>query len=676
MTDLLLLTFLFLIAGVVAVPIASRLGLGSVLGYLIAGIVISPVLAFLHVDVIAIQHIAEFGVVMMLFLVGLELEPKLLWSMRARLLGLGGGQVGLTTLAVMAVCMVFGQPWTVSLAVGLIFALSSTAIVLQTLNEKGLMKSDGGQSSFQVLLFQDIAVIPMLALIPLLAMPELMDLASAVGEHAADAAHGEVAHGDAGHADDGDHGSGMSLVAGLPGWQAAIVTLAAIGFVILGGSVLTRPIFRFIAVAQLRELFTATALMMVVGIALLMSLVGLSPALGTFLAGVVLANSEYRHELESDIEPFKGLLLGLFFMTVGAGVNFALLFNNLAITIGLTLGLMALKVAVLLVLAIIFKIRGADRWLFALGLAQAGEFGFVLLSFTVANAVIPTGLADQLLLVVALSMLLTPALFIAYDKLIAPRYDEAQAREQDEIDEASQVIIAGRGRVGGIVDRMLQAAGYNPTVIDFSSKQIDNMKKFGVRTYFGDATRPDLLAAAGIAEAKLLVVAIDDKEQITELVRYALQNYPNLHVQARAIDRDHVYHLYAAGCRDIIRETYDSSLRMGRSAFEALGLSREQADAMTEAFQEMDRDAMISVADVYDVTIPPTENEAYLARIREVLGPWQDELGAKMKAIAASGPSQPSSTPSTGADTTSAKKTAKKKAKTAEKAKPAQRSTS
>ncbi|MBO6675096.1 MAG: cation:proton antiporter [Rhizobiales bacterium] len=635
MTDLLLLTFLFLIAGVVAVPIASRLGLGSVLGYLIAGIVISPVLAFLHVDVIAIQHIAEFGVVMMLFLVGLELEPKLLWSMRARLIGLGGGQVGLTTLAVMAVCMVFGQPWTVSLAVGLVFALSSTAIVLQTLNEKGLMKSDGGQSSFQVLLFQDIAVIPMLALIPLLAMPELMDIATGAAGHGAGAAHGSEAA-----AGESDHGSGMSLVAGLPGWQAAIVTLAAIGFVILGGSVLTRPIFRFIAVAQLRELFTATALMMVVGIALLMSLVGLSPALGTFLAGVVLANSEYRHELESDIEPFKGLLLGLFFMTVGAGVNFALLFDNLAVTIGLTLGLMALKVAVLLVLAIIFKIRGADRWLFALGLAQAGEFGFVLLSFTVANAVIPTGLADQLLLVVALSMLLTPALFIAYDKLIAPRFDDAQAREQDEIDEVSQVIIAGRGRVGGIVDRMLSAAGYNPTVIDFSSKQIDNMKKFGVRTYFGDATRPDLLAAAGIADAKLLVVAIDDKEQITELVRYAIQNYPNLHVMARAIDRDHVYHLYATGCRDIIRETYDSSLRMGRSAFEALGHPERHAEAMTEAFQDMDRKAMISVADVYDLTIPPTENEAYLARIREVLGPWQEELGEKMRAIAEAKPEE------------------------------------
>ncbi|MFK7792910.1 MAG: cation:proton antiporter [Devosiaceae bacterium] len=635
MTDILFLTFIFLIAGVIAVPIASRLGLGSVLGYLIAGILISPILALLSVDVIAIQHFAEFGVVMMLFLVGLELEPKLLWGMRARLIGLGGGQVTLTALAVMGVAMLFGQPWTIALAIGLVFALSSTAIVLQTLNEKGLMKSDGGEASFSVLLFQDIAVIPMLALIPLLALPELMDVATGAVGHATEAAHGaDTAHSGDTHAEGGDHGAAMSLVAGLPGWQAAIVTLAAIGFVVLGGNLLTRPIFRFIAVAQLRELFTATALMMVVGIALLMSLVGLSPALGTFLAGVVLANSEYRHELESDIDPFKGLLLGLFFMTVGAGINFGLLLDNVGLIVGLTIGLMALKVAVLLVLSIAFKVHGADRWLFALGLAQAGEFGFVLLSFTVANAVIPAAIADQLLLVVALSMLLTPALFILYDKVIAPRFDEAQAREQDDIDEISQVIIAGRGRVGGIVDRMLSAAGYAPTVIDFSSKQIENMSMFGLRTYFGDATRPDLLAAAGIAEAKLLVVAIDDKEQITELTRYALQNYPNLHVMARAIDRDHVYHLYATGCRDIIRETYDSSLRMGRAAFEALGHSEHNAQAMSDAFQDMDRKAMISVADVYDLEVPPTQNKAYLARIGEILGPWQEELGQKMKAIA------------------------------------------
>ena len=337
MTDILLLAFIFLIAGVVAVPIASRLGLGSVLGYLIAGIAISPILALFRVDVVSIQHFAEFGGGMMLFLVGLELEPKALWSMRARLLGLGGGQVGLTAALVMGAGLVLGLEWQVALAIGLVLALSSTAIVLQTLNEKGLMRSDGGQSSFAVLLAQDIAVIPMLALLPLLAMPELMEAAGAALGHGAGQGHSEGHAGGEGH----DHAN-MSLVAGLTGWQTALVNLGAIAAVVLGGSYLTGPVFRFISMAGLRELFTATALMMVIGIALLMSLVGLSPALGTFLAGVVLANSAYRHELESDIDPFKGLLLGLFFITVGASINFGLLFENMGLILGLTVGLIVI----------------------------------------------------------------------------------------------------------------------------------------------------------------------------------------------------------------------------------------------------------------------------------------------------------------------------------------------
>lgn len=642
MTDFLMLAFIFLIAGVIAVPIATRLGLGSVLGYLIAGILISPVLAALNVDVVSIQHFAEFGVVMMLFLVGLELEPKLLWEMRGKLIGLGGGQVALTTLAAMGIAMAFGQPWTIALAIGMVLALSSTAIVLQTLNEKGLMKSDGGQSSFSVLLTQDIAVIPMLAFIPLLAVPELMDAAVNTASHATDAAshaadsaqssdgHGD-GHGDA-HGDDG-HGSSMSLVDGLSGWQTTLVTLGAIGFVLLAGNYLTTPIFRFISAANLRELFVATALMMVVGIALLMSLVGLSPALGTFLAGVVLANSEYRHELESDIDPFKGLLLGLFFMTVGAGINFVLLFDNLAIIVALTIGLMALKAGVLLILAYIFKLRGADKWLFALGLAQAGEFGFVLLSFTVANSVIPQGVADQLLLIVALSMLLTPLLFILYDKVIAPKYVVDQEREGDEIEEKNHIIIAGRGRVGGVIERMLRIAGYSATVIDFSSKQIDTMKIFGLRTYYGDATRPDMMHAAGIDEAKLLIIAIDDKEQITEMVRHVTKHHPHVHVLARAVDRNHVYDLWYAGCRDIVRETFDGSIRMGASAFEALGVDREHSIQMGEAFRRMDRRAMLDVADKYDPSIPAMENEEFIQSIIANLDEWQRDLRDEMDEI-------------------------------------------
>ncbi|MFK8033587.1 MAG: cation:proton antiporter, partial [Hyphomicrobiales bacterium] len=484
MDGFLTLAFLFLIAGVIAVPIASRLGLGSVLGYLIAGIAIAPLLQQLGVDVVSLQHFAEFGVVMMLFLVGLELEPRLLWQMKAKLLGLGGLQVVVTTGLVMAVAMIFGIGWSVSLAIGLVLALSSTAIVLQTLNEKGLMKSDGGQASFAVLLFQDIAVIPMLAFIPLLALPELMDIAQNVDV----AGHKEEATGADSHGGEDDHGTSLNLVDGLAGWQRGLVTIAAIAAVVVGGSFLTRPIFRFIAMAKLRELFTATALMMVIGIALLMTLVGLSPALGTFLAGVVLANSEYRHELESDIDPFKGLLLGLFFMTVGAGINFGLLFENFGTIVGLTIGLMALKAGVLLVLSFIFKVRGPDRWLFALGLAQAGEFGFVLLSFTVANHVIPPSIADQLLLVVALSMLLTPALFILYDKVIAPRFAVSQTKEADEIDEEGSVIIAGHGRFGGMVNRMLMQAGFKTVVLDHSSNQLDMLRTFGFKVFFGDAT--------------------------------------------------------------------------------------------------------------------------------------------------------------------------------------------
>ncbi|MEO1701733.1 MAG: cation:proton antiporter [Pseudomonadota bacterium] len=623
MTDFLLLAFIFLIAGVIAVPIATRLGLGSVLGYLIAGIVISPILALLNVDVVSIQHFAEFGVVMMLFLVGLELEPKLLWEMRTRLLGLGGGQVVITVLLVMAAAMAFGQPFTVALAIGMVLALSSTAIVLQTLNEKGLMKSDGGQSSFSVLLFQDIAVIPMLAIIPILAMPEIIEVAAnTAATHGSDATHG----GD-------DHGASISLVDGLSGWQTALVTIGAVAAVAIVGNYLTSPIFRFIAGAGLREMFTATALMMVIGIALLMSLVGLSPALGTFLAGVVLANSEYRHELESDIDPFKGLLLGLFFMTVGASINFALLFDNLASIVALTIGLMSVKVIVLLGLARVFKIAGSDKWLFSLGLAQAGEFGFVLLSFTVANNVIPPAVSDQLLLVVALSMLLTPALFIFYDQVIQPRYASSDDREADDIEEDNHIVIAGHGRVGGLVRRMLQAAGHKVTVIDFSSAQLEMIAKFGLKAYFGDATRPDLLHSAGLGEAKLFVVAIDGKEQITELVRYTVKSYPNIHVVARAVDRGHVFDLWAAGCRDIIRETYDSSLRMGRSAFEALGQPRDKAQRIVKVFDEMDRQTMIESAEHYDPNVPFSENEEYITMVRERLGAWEAEMSERMQAI-------------------------------------------
>ncbi len=617
MADYLLLIFVFLCAGVIAVPIAARLKLGSVLGYLLAGIGLSPLLKAFGVDVVALQHFAEFGVVMMLFLIGLELDPGRLWRMRGRFLGLGGLQVTITAGLVMAICVVFGLSWQVSLAVGLVLCLSSTAIVLQTLNENGQMRSDGGQSAFSVLLFQDVAVIPMLALLPLLAAP---GLGGEAASHAGDAAH-----------------DSMNLVAGLEAWQATLVVVATIAAVVVGGSRLTTWMFDFIAVARLRELFTAAALMVVVGIALLMTLVGLSPALGAFLAGVVLANSAYRHELESDIEPFKGLLLGLFFMTVGAGIDFALLAESVLPLLAATLALVVLKVAVLYLLGGFFGVRGSNRWLMALALAQAGEFGFVLLAFTVANGVIPRELADQLLLVVALSMLVTPLLFIIHDRLIAPRFTGGE-READTIDEPREIIIAGHGRFGGIVNRMLRGMGYDTVVVDYSAEQLDILRRFDVKVYYGDATRPDLLEAAGIANARLFIIAIDGREQITRLARYVVETYPNVHVIARAWDRNHTYELWSVGCRDIIRETYDSAIRTGRSALEALGFSQAEAGKLSSAFETLDRKSMVEIADLYEIDKPNHLNPEYVAKLKEIREEWGRQLQGAVEEILQDGP--------------------------------------
>lgn len=612
MTDFLLLAFIFLVAGIAMVPIASWLKLGSVLGYLIAGIAIGPILTLLQVDVISIQHFAEFGVVMMLFLVGLELEPRMLWEMRARLLGLGGLQVVVTGLLVMGVALLLGQPWSISLAVGLIMALSSTAIVLQTLNERGLMRCDGGKASFSVLLFQDIAVIPMLAFLPLLAMPALMEVGADPGVVAD---HGAV----------DDHTESFSLVEGQPGWVAMLITMGAIAFVVVGGSQLTRQLFRFISMANLRELFTATALMIVIGIDLLMTLVGLSPALGTFMAGVVLANSEYRHELESDIDPFRGLLLGLFFMTVGAGIDFDLLFANFGGILGLTLALIVIKVAVLLVLAVKFNLRGADRWLFALSLAQAGEFGFVLLSYAVGIAVIPADLADQLLLIVALSMLLTPILFVLFDRVVAPRFANKKEREADEIESRVKVLIAGHGRVGGIVNRLVRSSGYETTVIDYNSEHLEVLRTFGIQVYFGDATRPDLLHAAGIDKADVFVIAIDNREQITKLAKHVVKNHPDVRVIARAVSRHHVYDLWFVGVREIVRDTFDSSIRMGRVVLESMGYSLDEATQLASKFTETDRKQMRDLADLYDPTVPAHKNPEYVAKVKELNREWEEE---------------------------------------------------
>jgi CPA2 family monovalent cation:H+ antiporter-2 len=605
MGGLLFQAFIYLCAAVIAVPIAKRLGLGSVLGYLLAGIAIGPVIGLVGSETQEIQHFAEFGVVMMLFLVGLELQPRMLWQMRNRLIGLGGLQVGITVLLIAGAALLMGVYWSVALTIGLIFSLSSTAIVLQTLNEKGLTKTEGGRSSFSVLLFQDIAVIPMLALIPLLVLPEL---AGGVPE-------GTIATG--GHQGEVAHNEDLSLVAGLPGWAHALVVLGAVATVLLGGHFLSRPLFRFIAESRLREIFTASALLLVIGIALLMTLVDLSPALGTFLAGVVLANSEFRHELESDIEPFKGLLLGLFFITVGAGMDFGVLFADFATIMGLTIGVMFIKGLVLYGLSRLFRLDAANSWLFTLGLAQAGEFGFVLLSFSLQSDVIPSELASTLALVVALSMLLTPALFILYDKLVLSGVTEGKAQEPDQIDETGKVIIAGNGRFGQIVNRLLVASGVKTVVLDHEAEIIDMLSKFGVKSYYGDASRPELLQAAGIESAKAIVIAIDDRQRAVEMVEHVRRHYPQVKTLARAYDVNHLYLLNKAGVDIAVREMFDGSLEIGKAALKAVGMHPFKVEKMSQAFRRHDQAGLDNLYELWDENTAMSSNKAFLAGAKE-----------------------------------------------------------
>lgn len=593
---------IYLAAAVIAVPLAVRLGLGSVLGYLMAGIAIGPVLGLIGSEAEDLRHFAELGVVLMLFLIGLELDPRTLWDMRERLIGLGGLQIGLTALAVAAAAAALSLPWQTALAVGLILSLSSTAIVLQTLTEKKVMHTAGGRSAFSVLLTQDIAVIPMLALLPLLALPQ-----GGRGSAGTVAEHGEKL------------GPALIWLQELPGWGVTLVTLAAVVLVIAGGHYLTRPIFRYIHAARMREINTAVSLLFVVGVAELMILVGLSPALGTFLAGVVLANSEFRHELEADIEPFKGLLLGLFFITVGAGINFALFFDRPAAVLGLAIGLMALKGLVLYALAQLFRLRGRDKWLFTLGLAQAGEFGFVLITFSESQRVLSLAQAQLLLLVVALTMLLTPLFFIAWEQ-ISRRLAEAGGTgpAHDDIDEQQPVIIAGVGRFGQVVNRLVQSAGLRTMVLDNDLKTIQTMRAFGFKGFFGDPTRPELLHAAGLRTAKVLVVALDDRDAAVRLVAYARRERPDLHIIARAYDRVHVYRLYRAGADDIVREMFDSSLRAGRYVLENMGFSEYEAHEMERTFFRLDRAALKELAELWRPDVPIEENLPYLERSKEL----------------------------------------------------------
>ena len=566
---LLFQAFVYLLAAVATVPIAKQLGLGSVLGYLLAGVIIGPhLLALVGHGGGGVMHVAEFGVVMMLFLVGLELRPNLLWRLRGPIVGTGGAQVILTTLAVAGLALAIGIRIKPALAIGMIFSASSTAIALQTLTEKGLLNSKGGQTSFSVLLFQDLAVIPILAILPLLAVS-----GSAVSPSSA-------------------HGAGVAP------WQRALIVVGVVAAIIAGGRFLVRPVFRYLASLRLHEIFTAAALLLVVGIALAMQKVGLSPALGTFLAGVVLAESEYRHELESDIEPFKGLLLGLFFISVGASIDLPLIKSQPLVIAGLVFSLIMVKFLLLFFIGKITRLEKSQNFTFAFALAQGGEFAFVLISFAAQNQVIDQRIGNLLVATVALSMVMAPFLFTINERLVQPSFSsQLPDREADEIDEKDNpVILAGFGRFGHIVGRVLNLQRIKTTVLDLDADQVELVRKLGVKVFYGDASRLELLHAAGADTAKLIIIAIDDEEKSLLIVETVQKHFPKLQILARAAGRDHAYRLLHHGVDHIFRETLGSSLDLSVAALRALGFRAYEAQRSAKAFRDYDEQTVRELA--------------------------------------------------------------------------------
>jgi len=594
--------FIYLLAAVVSVPIAKRLGLGSVLGYLVAGVLIGPFVLQLVGDQTDVMHFAEFGVVMMLFLVGLELKPSLLWRMRMPILGSGGLQVLLTSLALAAVALAFDLPWQQALAIGMILALSSTAIALQSLQEKGLMKSTAGQGSFAVLLFQDIAVIPMLAMLPLLAVGTVGDSTSA-------------------------HGASS-----LQGWQQGLLSAGVIAGIVVGGRFLMNPIFSFIAQSQLREVFTATALLLVIGVALAMQAIGLSPALGTFLAGVVLAESDYRHELESNIEPFKGLLLGLFFISVGASIDFNLLLANPYGLLALTFVLVLIKFVILFALGAASKFAKPDRFTFAFVLAQGGEFAFVLFAFALSVNVLPEAIVGQLVLVVALSMLFTPLFLIINEKLVQPMLEGQQKEPESEAiqHDENEVIIVGFGRFGQAVGRLLTANKITSTILDHDASQIDMVRKYNYKVYFGEGERTELLHSAGAEHAKVIVIAVDDVEQSMRIVETVQSHFPHLKILVRAINRPHATELLKAGVTAIERETLAAGLELGAKVMSELGWRTNTAWRASRLFKRHDDQLVADLAlateeDEKFFINHSIEGREFMARMLEQDQSWEHE---------------------------------------------------
>jgi glutathione-regulated potassium-efflux system ancillary protein KefC len=556
-------SLIYLGAAVIAVPVSKALGLGSIIGYLAAGIAIGPWGLGLVTNVQDILHFAEFGVVLMLFLVGLELEPKRLWSLRQPIFGWGSAQViacaGVLFIALWAASLTIPSVssalggWKTALVAALGLALSSTAIALQVMGERNLLPTTSGQAGFSILLFQDVAAIPILALIPLLGVNQEVSEASA----------------------------GIDIA------YSAIKIVAIIVSIVFGGRLLLQPIFRWIARSKTPEIFTAASLLLVVGIAALMLFVGLSMALGAFLAGVLLAESEYRRELETDIQPFKGLLLGLFFIAVGMSIDFSVLINNPWLIAGVLFAFIAIKFAVIYGITRLMKVPFQERPVLTLLLAQGGEFAFVVFQAAAGAKVFPPETASLLIGVVALSMLISPLILIPIDKLWLPRYANCDVTLPDEISEqqVAPIIIAGFGRYGQIVGRLLLAQDISTTVLDHDAEMIETARSFGYRVFYGDATRLDLLRTAGAATAQILVIAVDDVEQSLAIVDLAKEHFSQLTLVVRARDATHWNKLRDRDVTLIQRELFESSLLSGASVLELLGYAAADASRVVQLFK-------------------------------------------------------------------------------------------
>ncbi|WP_151448803.1 glutathione-regulated potassium-efflux system protein KefC [Lacisediminimonas profundi] len=559
-SGLLLNTVVYLLAAVIAVPVVQRLGLGGVLGYLVAGISIGPWGLGLVRDVQVILHFSEFGVVLLLFLIGLELEPKRLWTMRRAIFGGGSLQVAAVSGVLFASIFLAGLDWKAALIAALGLSLSSTAVAIASLEERKLTATPAGTTGFSILLFQDIAAIPMIAIVPLLGS------------------------------------AGLAVANEGPGWLKALQVVAVIAALIVGGRTLLRPLMRIVAGTNMREIFTAFALLLVIGIGLVMQLVGMSMALGTFIAGVLLADSEYRRALEADLEPFKGLLLGLFFMAVGMTVDFGVLLAQPLLVLSLLAGFLTLKAGVLYGLAVRFGIPSRQRVLFAMLLSQGSEFAFVIFGAAATARVFSAEVSALLILVVALSLVATPLLLLLHDKFLAPRLQAHARRRQDTVEpREGHVIIAGFGRFGQIVGRLLHANQIPLTVLDHDPDQIDLLRRFGFEVFYGDATRLDLLRTAGASKARALVVAIDDVGDSLKLVEVVREAFPGLLILARARNVSHYYDLLDRGVTLIERETFESALRLGQDALQHLGFDAHFAREAALKFRSHNLASLLKV---------------------------------------------------------------------------------